>query len=875
LTANPGIKESGGWKKAVRATLKAKHAHFMGCLSWAFILLAVPLISSPLQEKEITGFLGRLQDALKAKNFDGYIQSYEPGLRNGELTQIRRIFQEFQIEDVTITRTFTQSEKDGGVQLGARVFYENPHTVLLENWRLRIEKAKGTWSVVSKERLGNTIRLYKIHIPGGAWQRVRRIEVRHTDLTLTFQDALVFYDSLPELQTALLILGKGHVRFSPSPSREKHQLELLFKKRTLDETLEYAYLRFSPTFFSQNITIVPDSNLGIDPPESVKNQAYSLFSKHYPRSFTIEHSGDTRYLSTLPRGDEVVFDFKSRRYGLFTYIYSPFVEEEVHLFQWKGGRLVNMYSPADNDPSQKRLFVSAGRSFDVLNYDLDVDFYPPEYFFHGKARIRVQAKFGSRERVRLKLNSQFRILGVYGENHEKLYYSQDKLRDNLYIYFIEPPAEGDQLSFEIQYEGRIETQSRPEEGLMIPRVVDTAAFRLPQYQTYLYTRRDYWYPAPPHDDYFNAKMTVALPKGHTVVATGKLVGTREVSGIGGQVEGEYRAFDFDAALPVKYLAFIAGRLSKVAEEESPINVQYFRDEEFGSQLWDVFEETKRIYRFYTSLFGPCPYEKISVVQRLWDHGGGNSPPSFVVLNELPRASRGSGLVPALSPIDLRRWSEFFLAHEIAHQWWGQGISWDTYHDLWLSEGISQFAAISYLRHKYGERAYAFILKKFSKWTEKKSYWGSISMGTRLSHLDFEAYQTIIYNKAALALNMLQNILGKDRFQETLKRFYKNHKYKTVRSAAFFRAFQEVGGPDMSLFFNAWFESYLLPDIDVSRNVQKTETGCRLEVVVEQRKGLFVFPLVLEWEEGNRRVVKRVIIRQKKESFAFNCGGKGM
>jgi len=845
----------------------------MGFFSWVLILLAVPLFAFPIQEVELDDFFARLQNALKAKDFEAYIQSYDSRLRNRESTRIKSTFQDFQIEDVTITRIFSRSIKEDEFQVVTRILYENPHTVLLENWRLRIEKTQDILSVISKEILGNSIRLYKIRIPGGEWQRVRRVEVRHTDLTLTFHDALVFYDSLPEMETALLILGNGRVRFSPSPAREKHQLELMFKKRVFDEPLEYAFLRFSPTFFSKNITIDSDPDEQVPPPDSVKNQAYSLFTKHYPRAFTIEHSGDTRYLSTIPNGNEAVIDFKSRRHGLFSYIYSPFAEEEVHLFQWREERLVNMYTPVENGASQKRLFVSAGKGFDVLNYDLDVDFDPTDYFFYGKARIRIKAKFGSRERMRLKLNSRLRILSVHGENHEELYFSQDKLRNNLYVYFVESPEEGDEISFDIQYEGRIRTQSRPEEGLLLPQAADAAAFRLSKYKTYLYTRQDYWYPAPPHDDYFTARMTITLPRDHAVVGSGTPTETREVSGIGGQSQGDYRAYYFNVEFPVKYLAFIAGRITRMSREDAPIPVEYFKDDEFGSSPWNVFEETKRIHRFYSSLFGPYPYEKISVVQRLWSQGGGNSPPSFVVLNELPRSSRRGGLVPAMSPVDLRRWDEFFLAHEIAHQWWGQGISWDTYHDLWISEGMAQFAAISYLRHKYGEKAYAFILKRFSKWTNHNSYWGPITMGTRLSHMNFEAYQTIIYNKTALVLNMLQKLLGREKFIKALKLFFQNNKYETVRTAAFFRAFHDLGDLDAASFFNPWFNSHGLPDIDVSQSVGRTESGYRMEVVFKQRRDLFVFPLDLEWNEEGRRVIKTVTIRNKQERFVFDCEGK--
>ncbi len=94
--------------------------------------------------------------------------------------------------------------------------------------------------------------------------------------------------------------------------------------------------------------------------------------------------------------------------------------------------------------------------------------------------------------------------------------------------------------------------------------------------------------------------------------------------------------------------------------------------------------------------------------------------AFVVLNELPWLAGRHSVVSRDSPVDLSRWKEYFLAHEIAHQWWGQGVTPGTYRDQWISEGMAQFAAALYLRRRYGEEVFASILKKFSHWTEKKS-----------------------------------------------------------------------------------------------------------------------------------------------------------
>jgi aminopeptidase N len=182
--------------------------------------------------------------------------------------------------------------------------------------------------------------------------------------------------------------------------------------------------------------------------------------------------------------------------------------------------------------------------------------------------------------------------------------------------------------------------------------------------------------------------------------------------------------------------------------------------------------------------------------------------------------------------------------------------------------LAQFASVIYLREKYGEGAYSQIMKKFSSWTRKKSKWGAIMMGSRISYGDFEAYQAIVYNKAALVLNMLKDLLGEDVFYQALREFFDQHKYSAPRSKEFFDTFEEISGEDLGLFFEGWFESYRLPEVKVNHLVEKTDLGYLLKLNVVQLKGTFDFPLWIEWKENGDRVRKNVRINSAVSDFVF-------
>jgi aminopeptidase N len=267
--------------------------------------------------------------------------------------------------------------------------------------------------------------------------------------------------------------------------------------------------------------------------------------------------------------------------------------------------------------------------------------------------------------------------------------------------------------------------------------------------------------------------------------------------------------------------------------------------------WDPIKETRDILSFYEKMFGPYPFETFCIVHRSWEEIGGHSPASFIVLNQLPRVLSSALITKSNSPVNLVRWNEYFLAHEIAHQWWGQGVTWASYHDQWISEGLAQFSTILYLEEKHGESAFSDIVKRMSKWVEKKTDWGPIIFGSRISYFDFFAFQAIIYNKTSLVLNMLKDMLGDELFFSGLREFFSRYKHGAARTGNFIAIFSEVSGQDLAPFFDGWFRSHLLPEVKVERDQRREENEYVLRFKIIQSREPFVFPLWIEWFEDGK------------------------
>jgi hypothetical protein len=805
-------------------------------------------------------FVGRIRGLLQRGDFPAYLETFTPELRAVEQDRLKKFFGDLKMTDVSLRTAGIKRSEDGLVRVFLQAFYQNVHTALIESWVLTIEKRAEAWAVVRKDVTGTMATLYKIRIPSERFERARRVEVTHQDIRIAFTDAAVFYDNIPGLETALVIVGKGTVDFSPADPNERHQLELLYKKKELQDDIDSLYVRCSPSFFAANIVVErDDASPAVSSRE--RDKAAAAFSRNSPRSFTIENSFDRNLLSFLPQGDEAVLEFKARKAGELTYIYSPFSDEEVNLFDRGKERVVSLYSPERAaTPPLKRFFLSFEEKFDIISYALDLSYLPDTSYLSGKARIEVVPKVDLLDSLKFRFNPDLEILRIEDEEDRELFYTQDKLRKILYVYFISPPAPETPTAIEVFYRGRMLPAAPSTDVIAQAGVNQPIRFRS-RYETYFFSHAGFWYPGPAEEDYFLARLTLVIPPEYKCVATGELVAKGRWNEMDNVVEIEKAGnavYTFESRSPVKYMSFIVGRLDRLKERTGPVPIELFVASEILDRQTGLIDQAADILDFYVKAFGPFPYEKLGIVLRLWPAFGGHSPASFVVLNQVPWFG-GTGLpAPVDTPVDLSEWKEYFLAHEIAHQWWGQGVSFESYKDQWLSEGLSQFAATSYLRRTYGEMSFAAILKKFARWTEKKSFRGPIDMGSRLSYYDFQAYQSIVYNKAAMALFMLQDLLGRETFEAGLRAFFEKYKFRVARTGEFITVMEAASGRDLKAFFQGWFSAYELPEVQTTWTETPVPEGVRLDIRVRQVKGRFVFPLWVEWsrtgESGRRMFV---------------------
>ena len=192
--------------------------------------------------------------------------------------------------------------------------------------------------------------------------------------------------------------------------------------------------------------------------------------------------------------------------------------------------------------------------------------------------------------------------------------------------------------------------------------------------------------------------------------------------------------------------------------------------------------------------------------------GGHSPAYFAVLNQvLPT----SPIVWRNDPVNFESFPQFYLAHELAHQWWGQAVGWKNYHEQWLSEGFAQYFAALYAEKALDANVFPSVLRQMRRSGIDMSPQGPIHLGYRLGHIRGErpVFRSLVYNKSAIVLHMLRRLVGDDavllwRAPLLLRVAVQEGRAPTISAVAM----EAATGRDLGPFFEAWIYGVTIPRV---------------------------------------------------------------
>ncbi len=732
----------------------------------------------------------------------------------------------------------------------------------LQVWEIYMDDGK----LSGKKIIKRLSELYEVQIPSKRVERVKEITVISQDIDVVFKDAIVFWDNLPQdKNTAIIIYGDGILHFSPSSREERHQIIVHFKNSEILTPIKWLYVRFSPLSLEKNIRILEP--VPIEPQPDLYKKASQIFSAFSVLSFSIELPAFKKTLFTLPSSQEILIESIEGKLGEFTYNYSSLLEENITFMDRRRGKILCLYSP---DEEKMKIKFSATSLWDLIHEDINLEFEPVNEFLKVNAKLILEAKEDGIDSLFLKLSNSLEVSSIF-ENDLPIPFMRDS-QGLISLFLSNKYKKGEKLELTLSYRGKIygeiELVDIQNEKKPSPRKVgkerklkdDFSILKSNKKELfYLYSYTSLWHPLRTEWDFFTANITVKVPYGFTAISNGTLV------------KKEGNTFFWEENVPVKYLSVVIGRFYSYTDFESKIPIKFFGSMESGYPDID-FKRIKSILNFFSSLYGDYPFEKLYIVKRRWQNLGGHSPASFVVLNFLQR-----GLVPKSSPGDLSsEVREYFLVHEIAHQWWGNIVTGRSYRDICIPEGIAQFSTFLYIKETYGNKVFYNVIRRVVGWINKKSNSGSIYLGTRVGHFndDSDAFLAVIYDKSALAFYFLQKILGKEVLIGALRDVLENYSSKDITIGELRRNIEKKTGKDLRKFFSAWFYNYTLPDVEIHWKIESIDGFQNLILKVVQKGDVeFVFPLPLEWEEDREERNEEIIVSEREAIFKFPLKGK--
>jgi aminopeptidase N len=491
------------------------------------------------------------------------------------------------------------------------------------------------------------------------------------------------------------------------------------------------------------------------------------------------------------------------------------------------------------------------RSFDFLHYRVSLTFDLEAQIFHGENRITLTPLAGGLDHFELDAE-ELTIQSVLDAEGRALAVARSDT--SVVVLLRDQPAVGDTLVVTVRYRG---------EGSREGFFFDEASDEHPQMVS-----TDSWPDEARHwiplYDYPNDKVTheliVTVPEGNRVLSNGRLVGVREDDASG------TATWHWSQERPhATYLMMLAiGPFAVIRDSLGDLPVSYWVYPDAVEDARWIFAKTPRMIAYYADLFDyPYPWAKYDQVTT--PHvGGGAEATSATIL--------GDGVIHDRRAEQDFSW-ERIIAHEVAHQWWGDLITLREWSHAWLNESFGTYSDYLWTRHESGgdEGAWALSGKKNAYLREARTSYMRPIVHNRYErpHDNFDSHT---YPKGAAILHQLRFLLGDESFFRALSAFLHDHAFQPVDTYDFMKTVKEVTGQNLDWFFEQFVFSAGHPVFEVSSAWDAEAGEIRLSVaqVQDRARGVPVYRTPVQigivTESGKR--VETVWLEDERDSFVF-------
>ncbi len=370
------------------------------------------------------------------------------------------------------------------------------------------------------------------------------------------------------------------------------------------------------------------------------------------------------------------------------------------------------------------------------------------------------------------------------------------------------------------------------------------------------TTNHYWFPCYDFpNDKATSEVTATVNKKFSVLSNGKLVSVKEDKAAG------TKTFHWSQSKPhASYLIMVAGGEYTILKDKAgatPLEYYVYPDDTLNGRI--SFSETPKMINFFNEVTGVTfPWEKYGQIL-CQDHFGGMENTSATTLADVATVS------DERSRLDGN--SVSLLAHELAHQWWGDLLTCRDFRHMWLNESFASYFDPLYFEHSKGRDEFDFQM-----YGAQNSGINVDTVRGRKPIVSVESYGENIYPRGASVLHMLRFVLGDDMFWQAIRHYAAKYKYQYVETNDLVRAIEEATGQNLYWFFDQWVYKAGHPVFRVTDSWSDSSKMLSLRVEQTQKQdsltGIFRTPVNIEVTTASGPALYRVNIASGDTTFQF-------
>lgn len=760
----------------------------------------------------------------------------------------------------------------------------------------RVEKAPVPAPVKPPEKLeaakapnANTVYLaLRQRGASGPSFRVKGLVLKRDAGELQLNDGIVtLFNAVNGRVTGAVFEGQGVLRVEPPSAMERHQLKLMMKTEVLNQPFTSAVLEFTDGTAEElkkgSAGDVPATNAYV-----FVEEAKGLFRKN------LQYDIEERLLADVlnPKGGGFFMaDVKGPLFSKrLLYFVDPEGAFEVHPEEvgllTSGDGTYDVTLGFRSEARRKAGRLEESREFGIRQQTIDVRISKSGEMT-GKATALVTANEDGLQVIPLALCPTLRITGAWGAKGDALdFIQEDKDHDADFAVVLQKPlAKGESIVITTAYAGKDVVENLGAGNYLMNGGARTS-----------------WYPNVRGGlgNYAYYRMTFHTAKEVEVVATGNRL--RD------ETDGKGRVSEWQTMSPIAVAGFNLGLFRMdLSERSKDLQVRSYANTEVSDRvaamsgrilggsmsttgmLKRATSEGDAAVQIYTDFYGPLEYDHLALTQQ----SACNYGQSWPMLVYLPVCYFWDSTIQhqlGVLDSDPSYW-KVVTAHEVAHQWWGHTVGFDSYRDQWMSEGFADFSAALFLLETNKDMKpyrdfWAELRKRMLEKNEKGIRpvdVGPVVMGSRVSssRSGGGVYQMLIYPKGAYILHMLEVLYwtpkyGEQPFKAAMHDFVNTYRDKAATTEDFKAAMEKnmprwvdlEGNHRLDWFFNEYVYGTEIPSYTISSNVEKRGDETVVHFKVSQSgvsdEFLMLVPLYLDYGNDNVKLAGRAMIRGSHE-----------